>query len=88
MSDVETREFIQSLPYLPPDVVGATGSTTPQERPSTTDTSTSQCVNLGVDQDSSESDMEVDHWSRESRTKQKRSGPRPCEFSYCPEYSV
>ena len=65
MSDEEAMEFIQSLPYLLPDVEGATGLTPPQERPSTTtsttDASTSQDVDLGVDQDSSESDMEVDH---------------------------
>ena len=89
MSNEESMEFIQSLPYLPPDVEGATGSTSPQERPSTTtsttDDSTSQGVDLGVDQDSSESDMEVDHRSRESR---KRSGSRPCEFAGCPGYSV
>ena len=79
MSEKATSEFIQSLPYLPQDMEGAAGSISPQERPSTTtsttDASTSQFVDLGVDQDSSESDMEVEHLSQESRTKRKRSGP-------------
>ena len=85
MSDEEAMEFIQSLPYLPPDLEGATGSSTTT---STTDASTSQGVDLGADQDFSDSDMEVDHRSRESRTRRTKSGPRSCEFADCPGYSV
>ena len=85
MSDEDAMEFIQSLPYLPPDLEGATGSSTTT---STTDASTSQGVDLVVDQDSSDSDMEVNYRSRESRTRRTKSGPRSCEFADCPGYSV
>ena len=85
MLDEDAMEFIQSLPYLPPDLEGATGLSATT---STTNVSTSQGVDLGVDQDSSDSDMEVDHRSQESRTRRTKSGPRSCEFADCPGYSV
>ena len=52
------------------------------------DSSNIKGVDLGVDQYSSESDMEVDHRSRGSRTMRTELGPRSCEFAGCPGYSI